>query len=245
MNTRKLTYRHWLYLAALVLLAPALLINLGLMTFIDDEGIRSLVALEMKFSGNYITPTIHGAYYYNKPPLYNWILLLFFELQGQVNEFTARIPTVLCTLGYAGTIFYFSRRHFDTKTAFLNAMFYITCGRVLFWDSMLALIDTCFSWVVFTSFMVIYHQFQKENWLKLFLFSYLLAAAGFLMKGLPAVVFQGTTLLVYFAYRRRFWKLFSWQHVLGGLLFVAHGEFEQSLALQRVNAAQLVERDPD
>ena len=56
LNTRKLTYRHWLYLAALVLLAPALLINLGLMTFIDDEGIRSLVALEMKFSGNYITP---------------------------------------------------------------------------------------------------------------------------------------------------------------------------------------------
>lgn len=221
LNTRKLTYRHWLYLAALVLLAPALLLNLGLMTFIDDEGIRSLVALEMKFSGNYITPTIHGAYYYNKPPLYNWILLLFFELQGRVNEFTARIPTVLCTLGYAGTIYYFSRRHFDTKTAFLNALFYITCGRVLFWDSMLALIDTCFSWVVFMSFMVIYHQFQKENWLKLFLFSYLLAAAGFLMKGLPAIVFQGTTLLAYFAYRRRFRMLFSWQHVAGGLLFLA------------------------
>lgn len=202
------------------MLAPALLINLGELAFIDDEGIRALVALEMKLSGNFITPTMHGDYYYNKPPLWNWILLLFFEIAGKANEFTARIPTVLCLLGYAATIYYFFRKHYSQEVAFLNAFFFITCGRVLFWDSMLALIDICFSWMAFTAFMVVYHQFQKENWLKLFLFSYLLTAAGFLMKGLPSVVFQGTTLLVYFAYRRQFRRLFSWQHVLGGLAFL-------------------------
>ena len=62
----------WFYIAAIFLLLPALLINLGILTFIDDEGIRSLVALEMKLSGNYITPTLNGEFYYNKPPLYNW-----------------------------------------------------------------------------------------------------------------------------------------------------------------------------
>ena len=67
----------WVILACLLLL-PALLINLGLMTFIDDEAIRALVALEMKWSGNFITPTLHGEYYYNKPPLFNGILLVFF-----------------------------------------------------------------------------------------------------------------------------------------------------------------------
>jgi 4-amino-4-deoxy-L-arabinose transferase-like glycosyltransferase len=221
LNTRKRTYQNWLYLAAILLLGPALLINLGLMTFIDDEGIRSLVALEMQFSGNYITPTLHGEYYYNKPPLYNWILILFFELGGQASEFMARLPTVLCLLGFAATIYYYSRKHFSREFAFLNAFFYITCGRVLFWDSMLGLIDTAFSWAMFTLFMVIYHQFQKGNWLRLFLFSYSLAALGFMMKGLPSVVFQGTTLLVYFTYRRRFWQLFSWQHLLGGLVFIA------------------------
>ena len=219
MNTQSSTYRPWLYAGILALLAPALLINLGELAFIDDEGIRALVALEMKLSGNYITPTLHGEYYYNKPPLWNWILLVFFELTGRIDEFTARVPTVLCLLGYGGTIYYFFRKHYSRKVAFLNAFFFITCGRVLFWDSILALLDTCFSWITFTAFMVIYHQFQKENWLKLFLFSYLLTAAGFLMKGLPAIVFQGTTLLVYFVYQRRFRKLFSWQHVLGGLSF--------------------------
>ncbi|MCB0587519.1 MAG: glycosyltransferase family 39 protein [Phaeodactylibacter sp.] len=220
MNIQGSTYRPWLYAGILALLAPALLVNLGELAFIDDEGIRALVALEMKLSGNYITPTMHGDFYYNKPPLWNWILLLFFEITGRANEFTARIPTVLCLLGYGGTIYYFFRLHYSRKTAFLNALVFITCGRILFWDSILALIDICFSWVTFTAFMVVYHQFQKEKWLKLFLFSYLLTAAGFLMKGLPSIVFQGTTLLVYFAYRRRFRTLFSWQHVLGGLAFL-------------------------
>lgn len=219
-NIQSSTYRPWLYAGILALLAPALLINLGELAFIDDEAIRALVALEMKLSGNYITPTLHGEYYYNKPPLWNWILLLCFELAGTASEFTARLPTVLCLLGYGATIYYFFQKHYSRKVAFLNAFFFLTCGRVLFWDSILALIDICFSWVTFTAFMVVYHQFQKGNWLKLFLFSYLLTAAGFMLKGLPSVVFQGTTLLVYFAWCRRFRKLFSWQHVIGGLAFL-------------------------
>ena len=34
------------------------------------------------------------------------------------------------------------------------------------------------------------------------------------------MVFQGITLLTYFTYRRQFWKLFSWQHIVGGLIFI-------------------------
>ncbi len=213
--------RNWLYLIALILLLPALLINLGIHTFIDDEGIRALVALEMHLSGNYVTPTLHGEFYYKKPPLFNWILLAFFYVAGHFNEWIARLPTVFATLGFGATIFYFLRKHFDRKTAFLNAMLYITCGRVLFWDSMLALIDTTFSWVTFTVFMVVFHEFEKQRWRRLFLLTYLLTAAGFLLKGLPAVVFQGITLVAYFAYRREWKRLFSLSHILGGLLFLA------------------------
>lgn len=213
-------HRIWFYCIALVLLLPALLIHLGLQTFIDDEAIRSLVALEMKLSGNYITPTIHGEYYFNKPPLFNWILLAFFELTGRINEWTARLVTVLALLGYAATIYYFFRRRYSVKTAFLNAFVLVTCGRILFWDSMLALIDITFSWVVFTSFMVIYFEMERGRYYRLFLLSYLLAAIAFLLKGLPAVVFQGVTLLVYFSFRRRVRLLFSPAHILGGLVFL-------------------------
>ncbi len=211
----------WLYWAGIILLIPALLINLGVLAFIDDEGIRSLVAMEMKFSGDYITPTMHGDFYYNKPPLYNWLLLVFFTLFGRFDEFVARFPTVLCLFAYGATIFYFFRKHYSTKVAFLNAFFLITCGRMLFWDSLLGLIDTCFSWVIFSLFMWIYHHFKGERWYTLFAGAYLLGAIGFLLKGLPAVVFLGFTLLAWFIYKRSFKRLFSIQHILGGLVFIA------------------------
>ncbi len=211
---------RWLYVAAILLLFPALLINLGLLAFFDDEGIRSLVALEMKLSGNFTTPTLFGEFYYNKPPLYNWILLAFFELTGRIDELTARLPTVFFLLAYAGTVFYFFKKHFNTRIAFLNAFALITCGRILFWDSMLGLIDICFSWVIFTLFMVIYHAFQKRQFYKLFSLAYFLAAVAFMLKGLPALVFLGTALLVFFLYKKQFKKLFSLPHFLGMLVFL-------------------------
>ncbi len=210
----------WLKIAAILLLIPALFINLGLPVFIDDEGIRSLVALEMKLSGNYITPTLHGSYYYKKPPLYNWIILASFNLSGAINEFTARLPTIVCLIGYAATVYFYFRKQFDSKMAFLQAFILITCGRILFWDSMLGLIDIGFSWAIFVLFMVVYHQHQKNQYWGLFLLSYFFAAIGFLLKGLPAIVFQGFTLLAFFIYQKEFRKLFSVQHVVGGLLFV-------------------------
>ena len=204
----------------LLLLIPALLINLGLVPFIDDEAMRALIALEMDLSGNYITPTINGEYYYNKPPLYNWFLLLWFKMSGHYNEFTARLATVFCLLGYAATIFHFSKKHYSTKFAFLNALFLITCGRILIYDSMLGLIDIAFSWVTFSAFMIVYHQYEKRNFYALFIFTYLLTAIGFLMKGLPSLVFQGGTLLAFFLYKKDFKKLFSLAHLTGGLLFL-------------------------
>lgn len=210
----------WLYWAVWLLLGPALLINLGLMTFIDDEGIRSLVALEMDLSGNLVTPTMHGEYYYKKPPLFNWLLLGWFSLTGKISEFTARIPTVLALMGYCLTIYSFLRKHYDRDFSFLGALFFLTCGRVLFWDSMLALIDMTFSWVIYSSLMLTYHLFEKGQYRRLFILTYFLTAVGFLLKGLPAIVFQGITLFTWLAYKRQLRLLFSIGHVLGGAVFL-------------------------
>jgi len=207
-------------LLACVLLVPALLINLGLMTFIDDEAIRALVALEMKLSGNYITPTLHGVFYYNKPPLFNWILLAFFELSGRFDEFTARIPTVLALLGYAGTVFVIFRRYYGFFQALLAAFMLITCGRILFWDSMLALIDCTFSWVIFGMFMAVYHFFEKKRWPALFIVAYFLGAIGFMLKGLPAMVFLALTLSGYFLFKGAARRLLEWEHFAGMLVFL-------------------------
>ncbi len=223
---------------ATILLLPALLLNLGLVAFYDDEAIRALVALEMQISGNYITPTMFGELYFNKPPLYNWILLTVFELTGKNSEFICRLVTVFFLLIYASSVWYFFQKNLPETQAvrspsfsglnpvralqplpLLSALALITCGRILFWDSMLGLIDICFSWVMFLLFMVIFQKGEKQAYGKLFAWSYFLGAIGYLLKGLPAIAFLGIALLTYFIWQKKINRLFSWHHLLGGTVF--------------------------
>ena len=212
--------RYWLYGLSVVLVLPALLIHLGLMPLIEDEGIRATVAMEMEHSGDYWLPTLVGEYYYKKPPGYNWLLVISNRLTGWYNEWSLRLPTVLCLLLYASSVFYFTRQHFDRKTAFLNAFLLLTCGRVLFWDSMLGLIDTCFSWVIFLNFMWVFHADEERRPWRFFMVSYLLISAAWMLKGLPAAVFQATTLVPYLVYRGQWRRLFSPAHFGGVAVFV-------------------------
>ncbi|KAF5063510.1 Dolichyl-phosphate-mannose-protein mannosyltransferase [anaerobic digester metagenome] len=213
----------WFFYAfAVVMLFPALLWHLGFLAinFPTDEPTRAIVALEMIVSGNYVTPTINGDFYYNKPPLYNWIIIAYYKLAGNYSEFTLRLPVVVGLLLFGLTIFWFVRRHLGNKQGFIVAILFITSGRILFWDSFLGLIDITFSWLVYLSFMLIYHFREKKQYLALFLASYLLTGITFLMKGLPSLVFQGITLLAVFSYNREFRKLFSWRHFAGIGLFL-------------------------
>jgi 4-amino-4-deoxy-L-arabinose transferase-like glycosyltransferase len=220
MRNTPLLFKFLVGLIALLLL-PSLLVNLGYMPFIDDEAIRALVALEMKLSGNFIAPTLNGEWYLNKPPLYNWFLHLFFAGFGSYANWVSRFATVVVLLGYCSTIYIYFSRHLTRSEALLAAAFFLTCGRVLLWDSQLGLIDMAFSWVTFTLFMVIYHRGVKQDYWTLFLVSYFLTAVGFMLKGLPSVVFQGLTLLAFFIWKRDWRGLISWAHVVGGLLFLS------------------------
>jgi 4-amino-4-deoxy-L-arabinose transferase-like glycosyltransferase len=219
----------WFFYAFCVaMLFPALIWHLGFLAinFPTDEPTRALVAMEMIVSGNYVTPTINGEFYYNKPPLYNWIIIAFYKMAGNYSEFTLRLPMVISLLLFGLTIFLFVRKHLGNKQAFIVAILFITSGRILFWDSFLGLIDIMFSWLVYGSFMLIYHFHTRKQYLALFLVSYLLTAITFMMKGLPSLVFQGITLLAFFSYNREFKKLFNWRHFAGiGLFLLIVGSY--------------------
>lgn len=210
----------FIVIAILILIIPAFFINLGMLRLIDDEGIRALVALEMKIKGDLITPTLGGEFYYKKPPLYNWIILLFFNIFNRHNEWIIRLPAVLALFGYCTTIFFVVKRKYNKRMAFLAAMIFLVSARVLLYESLWGLIDMTYSWITFVNFILIWYYFQRKKFLLLFLVSYSLTAIGFLMKTYPSVVFQGITLLVIFIGERKFKKLFSWEHLVGVLPFV-------------------------
>ena len=198
---------------------PAFFINLGLLPLFADEPTRANVALEMILSGNYSVPTIGGEYYYNKPPLYNWILAGLYQLTGSYSEFVTRLPAIIPMFLFAITIFY-SVSYFikDNRIALVSGMLFLLNGRMLIYDSMLGHIDIFYSWLTFGSFMLIFFFFERKKWFWLFLTSYFIAAITFLCKGLPSLVFQSFTLIALLAYTKNLNKLFSWQHIFGGVL---------------------------
>lgn len=210
-----------LFLVAAALLPFALLINLGLMPLISDEPTRGIVTLEMIISGNYISPTINGAAYFNKPPLFNWILAGIIHLSGNNTEFILRLPTIISLILTALSIFLFTRKSLGKVYAGIAAFMFITAARILFWDSFQALIDISYSLVTFCSFIALFEFFKRRRFTAVFLTTYAFTATGFLMKGIPSLAFQGISLLAWFIYEREFRKLFSLKHLAGILLFFA------------------------
>ena len=217
-----LNERKWiLYLLLGILLFPALLINLGLQPFISDEAVRALVSMEMIFSGDYITPTLAGDLYYRKPPGYNWLISLFYLVSGNYSDTTLRLVTVFSLIAYGSIIFLTLRKKLGRDNAFIVSFMYITCGRVLFYDSFHGLIDIGYSALVFLNFMLIWYFIRKEKYLLLFLVSYVLTGITYLMKGLPSFYYQGVTLIVVFLLERKFRLLFSLRHLTGIFLLAA------------------------
>jgi 4-amino-4-deoxy-L-arabinose transferase-like glycosyltransferase len=172
-------------------------------------------------SGDYITPTIGGDPYLRKPPLYNWFIAGSFALFGDYSLMAVRFPMLISLLFFSATIFLFVKREFGTRMAVLNALIYLTLGRIIIYESLHGLIDIAFSWLTFLMFMLSYMFFKRKQFLRLFLTAYLITSVTWLMKGLPALVFLGITLLVLFISRKQFKMLFNWRHFAGIALFVA------------------------
>ncbi len=206
-------------LCLIILAIPALFINLGLFPLISDEPTRGIVTLEMLYSKDFIHPTINGELYFNKPPLFNWIQIFFIHLTGSTQEWVLRLPTVISAIGLCLLIYYVSKKYLQ-EYAFIAAFAFIVSGRVLFWDSFMGLIDITYSFVTFASFIWIIHFKERRNYGALFIGSYLLAALGYMMKGMPSIAFQGLSLVAIFTYDKSFRELFSLKHLSGILLFV-------------------------
>ena len=107
---------------AAALALPALLLHLGWQPLLVDEPIRALVSLEMHYSGQFFAPTLQGFPYYNKPPLFNWLLVSLYRLSGRTDEWIVRLPTVAALLLYCTAIWRVLRPRLGSRLAFTVAL---------------------------------------------------------------------------------------------------------------------------
>ena len=217
-NSNKASYLFFLLLFVLYILSVA--INWTVLPLDGEEPRRALVSIEMLHSGNYVAPTVFGWQYYNKPPLYNWILSFLMFISGTKTEWLVRLPSLMFLLIWAFFHYRFSKIFFPKSVAVLSALFLLTDFDLFFYAlTSGGEIDVFYSFLVYMQVMFLFYFNQQKKWLQLFVWSYVFCAIGFLTKGFPSILFQAFTLVALSVFNRSVKIFFRWEHLVGLLVF--------------------------
>ncbi len=214
-STSRSFWRSPLAFASLFgLCALTVLFRLGGYGLIDaDEGRYASIPSEMLARGDWITPVLNGAKFFDKPVLLYWSEMLSFSLLG-TTEFAARLAPSLWALAAVAATYALGRRAFGSRAAFLGAAILATTlmwpvlGRFVITDTPLASATTlalCFWWLGHTE-----RGSRKPLWFALFWAS---LGLGVLAKGPVAVILGFGAIVPYLLWCRpkNGWKMgFLW-----------------------------------
>lgn len=114
------------FIIVLAVWAICYLPGLGKTEFKGEEGRRTLPAVEMLKTGNWVMPRIADRNYYNKPPGINWLIATSFMLTGQQSELTARLPSVVFTLAFATIMLWLPIKGVSVEARLIGAISFLT-----------------------------------------------------------------------------------------------------------------------
>ncbi|MBX7145650.1 MAG: glycosyltransferase family 39 protein [Oligoflexia bacterium] len=199
------------------------LTTLGLPALIDStEGRYGSIAQIMLTSGDWIVPQVpmpEGIIpYWGKPPLHFWINALSLKLFG-MNEFAARLPSLLGALLTALFVWIFANRFYAREIASKSVIVFLSSGLIFFLSGGVHL--DCTLLAAITGALVCFAMAvdsQKTSWGYGFFVS---LAAGFMTKGPIAIVLCVAILLLWLILaptERHCLKRIPW--ISGALLFL-------------------------
>jgi len=209
-----------LIITILSLFVVSLFHNLGIAPLVLEEPRRAIVAIEMLFSGNFIVPTEFGAFYYIKPPVWNWIIILAFKIFGSYSEFAVRFFTPVFHLLTGFLIFQYCRKYISFTTAVVASVCYLVCGDLFLYFVILGEIDIFYSYITVLMLFLIFRFDRQEKYWQMYIWTYTLMAIGFLTKSFPSIAFLGVSLLALAFLKRKIKFLFHPAHFVGVFVFI-------------------------
>jgi 4-amino-4-deoxy-L-arabinose transferase-like glycosyltransferase len=190
-----------LFLPILCLTLFFSLFRLGSVTLFDvDEAVFSQATKEMVETGNWMTPTYNGQNRYDKPILFYWLMAVSYKIFG-INEFGARFPSAIASCLLIISLFFFTLRVQDEKTA-LYAALPAVLSLSFFVYSHAAVTDMALTLFITLSLCSFYlsvcgnEQYVGRDTIYSYGF-YLFSALAFLTKGLIGMVFPFGIALIY------------------------------------------------
>jgi len=168
-----------------------------------DESRYAQVAREMFERGDWVTPTLGGFNWFEKPALLYWLEISAYHFFG-VNEFAARIGSAFCGLGTITCLWLIGRYALKDKRAanWLAMLAASTIGIIVF--SRGASFDIVVTFPITASLagFIIYELNENKTRFALFSF-YFFIGVGLLAKGLIGLVFPVAIVGLYFVFVRR------------------------------------------
>ncbi len=139
-----------------------------------DEATHAHTSKEMVLTGDWVTPTMNGENFYDKTPLFNWLVAAAFLVFG-FTEFAARLPAaVLGTLTVFAT-YVFGMRMFDRRVGLLGGVVLATSLEFLVM-SRVVVHDIALACAVTLSLLFFWCAFHDHDRRRAFLFAFYVAA---------------------------------------------------------------------
>lgn len=189
---------------AVAILVPAVLffINLGgYDLWPPDEPRFALIAREMMQTGDYLTPRVNGVPYEEKPPLMFWGIALLSWPLGDVNEWTARIPSALAGVTTVVFAYLLAQSMFGARIAFWAALMLTTTFR-FWWEARVGQLDMLLTaWLTIACYSL--WRWHKERRGVYLVLLYAAMAMGALTKGPPGFIFPALAALAFYWREKR------------------------------------------
>ncbi len=149
--------RSWLIVPLLILY----LLDLGGVGFLStDEPRYASIGREMARSGDWVTPRLDGAAWFEKPPLLYWMVAAG-HVARLPDEWAARLPVALLSLAFLLLFFYIIAREFTSRIAIAAVTILATSAGWLAY-SFAALTDLPMSAMLGSAMLVT--LFEKKRW---------------------------------------------------------------------------------
>ena len=188
-----------------------------------DEGRYVGVAWEMLRSGHWLVPTLDGLPYFQKPPLFYWITVVSMKWFG-VNEWAARLASLLGACAGALSVFWLVRRWWGARSAGL-ALAVLLMQPMFYLGAQFANLDMLVAGCITVTIVALAHAAmameRAESYRIVLLGAYVAAAMGVLAKGLIGFVLPALVIGVWLLLERRWRVLFRLLWLPGALVFLA------------------------
>ncbi len=205
-----------------VLLAIVWLGTLGWRDLVPtDEGRYAEIPREMVVSGDWVTPTLDGFKYFEKPPLQYWTTAIAYELFGQ-GEWQARLWTGLTGLltvlfaGFAGARLFGRRAGVFAAAVLASSLYWNAMGHINTLDMGTAATMGGSLLAFLLAQRPGASRAQTRGWMWA---CWALMALAVLSKGLIGILLPGAVLVIYTLLYRD-WKLWTRLHLISGLIIL-------------------------